>query len=149
MTQSKKLGELLLEAEVITVENLQHALDVQANSGERLGSVLLRLELVDACLLASVLARQQGVEAVDLRTELPTPEALSVLSREQAYRLGCIPLRLIAGELAAAFVDPCDEQGVSEVERIADRQVRRLVAPQTTIYSAIMHYYPPEGTRGH
>jgi type IV pilus assembly protein PilB len=149
MTPSKKLGELLLEAEVITVDNLQHALEVQSGSGERLGSVLLRLELVDACLLASILARQQGVEAVDLQAERPTPEALSVLTREQAYRLGCMPLRLTADELAVAFMDPCDEQGVSEVARVTGRQVRRLVAPQTTIYSAIMRYYPPEGTRGH
>jgi type IV pilus assembly protein PilB len=149
MTPSKKLGELLLEADVLTVDNLQHALDVQSASGERLGSVLLRLELVDASLLASVLARQQGVEAVDLQAERPTPEALSVLTREQAYRLGCMPLRLTTDELAVAFMDPCDEQGVSEVARVAGRQVRRLVAPQTAIYSSIMRYYPPEGTRGH
>ena len=149
MTPNKKLGELLLEADLIAVDNLQHALDVQSTSGERLGSVLLRLELVDASLLASVLARQQGVEAVDFRTERPTPEALSVLTREQAYTLGCMPLRLTSDELAVAFMDPCDEQGVREVVRLAGRQVRRLVAPQTTIYSAIMRYYPPEGTRGH
>ncbi|MCU0291120.1 MAG: hypothetical protein MUF10_03900 [Thermoanaerobaculaceae bacterium] len=149
MTPSTKLGELLLEADVITVENLQRALDVQLDSGERLGSVLLRLELVDAALLASTLARQLGVEAVDLQAERPTPEALGVLTREQAYRLGCIPLRLAADELAVAFMDPCDDEGVSEVARAAGRQVRRLVAPQTAIYTAIMRHYPPEGTRGH
>lgn len=149
MTPSTKLGELLLEAEVITVDNLQHALEVQLGSGERLGSVLLRLELVDASLLASTLARQLGVEAVDLKAERPTPEALSVLTREQAYRLGCIPLRLIDGDLAVAFMDPCDEQGVGEVARATGRQVRRLVAPQTAIYTAIMRHYPPEGTRGY
>jgi hypothetical protein len=149
MTPSKKLGELLLEADVITVESLQRALEVQSDSGERLGSVLLRLELVDATLLASILARQQGVEAVDLQTERPTQEALGALTREQAYRLGCIPLRLTASELAVAFMDPCDEEGVSEVAHAAGRQVRRLVAPQTAIYTAIMRHYPPEGTRGH
>jgi type IV pilus assembly protein PilB len=148
MTHRKKLGELLLEAEAITVDNLQRALEVQSASGERLGSLLLRLELVDARLLASALARQQGVEAVDLQVEMPSEEALGVLTREQAYRLGCVPLRVTADELAAAFIDPRDEQGVREVARVTGRQVRCLIAPQTTIYSAIMRYYPPGDAPG-
>ncbi|HNX49676.1 MAG TPA: hypothetical protein PLS53_10900 [Thermoanaerobaculaceae bacterium] len=147
MTQSKKLGELLLEAEAINVKSLQRALEVQSGSGERLGSVLVRLELVDAHLLASALERQQGVDAVDLLVERPSSETLGILTREQAYRLGCVPLRLTGDELTVAFMDPRDEQGVQEVARVTGRQVRCLVAPQTTIYSAIMRYYPPEGTR--
>ena len=61
MTATKRLGELLLEAEAITAEDLARALEIQSTSGEKLGSLLLRLHMVDARLLGALLARQKGV----------------------------------------------------------------------------------------
>lgn len=144
---TKKLGELLLEAEALTAENLARALEIQSASGERLGSLLLRLHLVDSRLLGAVLARQQGVEAVDIAVETPEPRALAMLSREQAHRLGCVPLRLVGEDVEVVFTDPLDARVVAEVERAAGRPVRRLVAPQTSVFAAIMRHYPPEGRR--
>ncbi len=144
---TKKLGELLLEAEALTAENLARALEIQSASGERLGSLLLRLHLVDSRLLGAVLARQQGVEAVDLAVETPEPRALAMLSREQAHRLGCVPLRLVGEDVEVVFTDPLDARVVAEVERAAGRPVRRLVAPQTSVFATIMRHYPPEGRR--
>ncbi|HPC84425.1 MAG TPA: hypothetical protein P5234_13735 [Thermoanaerobaculaceae bacterium] len=147
MTGSKRLGELLLEAEAITAEDLERALEIQSSSGERLGSVLLRLHMVDSRLLGALLARQHGVEAVDLAVALPQPRALALLSREQAHRLGCLPLRVVGDEVEVVFTDPMDARVVAEVERTVGRPVRRLVAPQTSVFAAIMRHYPPEGPR--
>ena len=115
MTTTKKLGELLLEAEALTPENLAQALEIQSASGERLGSLLLRLQMVDARVLRAALAHQKGVEAVDLAVETPEPRALAMVSREQAHRLGCVPLRLVGEELEVVFIDPLDGRVVAEV----------------------------------
>lgn len=147
MTATKKLGELLLEAEAITVEDLGRALEIQSTSGEKLGSLLLRLHMVDSRLLGTVLARQKGVDAIDLAGETPDPRALALLSREQAHRLGCVPLRLVGEAVEVVFTDPLDARVVAEVERVTGRPVRRLVAPQSSVFAAIMRHYPPEGRR--
>jgi type IV pilus assembly protein PilB len=147
MSQVRRLGELLVEAEAITEESLARALEIQSSSGERLGSLLLRLEMVDSQLLALLLARQHNVEPVNLQEEDPTPEALALLSREQAYEWGCLPVRVTDTEVAVAMIDPCDKRVLTEIERTTSRQVRRMVAPQTTIYQSIMRNYPPERGR--
>lgn len=144
MPQPRRLGELLVEAEAITEESLARALEIQSTSGERLGRLLLRLEMVDSGLLAMILARQHEVEPVDLQEEHPVPDALALLRREQAYELGCLPVRVSDTEVAVAMIDPRDGHAVTTIERLTGRQVRRMVAPQTVIYQAIMRHYPPE-----
>jgi type IV pilus assembly protein PilB len=137
----KKLGELLLEAAAITADDLQRALEIQQTSGERLGSILVRLDIVDSRMLASVLGAQQNVDGIDLRDNKPTADALALLTPELARRLGCLPLRLDSGILSVAMVDPRDETVVAELVRHTGKQVKRMVAPQTMIYSAIVQYY--------
>ena len=137
----KKLGELLLEAQAITPEELERALEIQQSSGERLGSILLRLEMVDSKMLSSVLGKQQEVEGVDLLETRPRAEALGLLTAQEARRLGCVPLWLEGDLLAVAMVDPRDEAVVLELARRTGRRIKRLIAPQTMIYSAIVQHY--------
>ncbi len=143
----KKLGELLLEAHAITSEELERALEIQQSSGERLGSILLRLEIVDSKMLSSVLGKQQDVEGVDLREVKPTREALALVKGALAHHLGCIPLWVEGETLAVAMVDPRDEAAVLELARHTGRRIKRLIAPQTMIYTAVVHHYGG-GVRG-
>jgi type IV pilus assembly protein PilB len=137
----KRLGDMLLEAEVITAEDLQRALEIQQSSGERLGSILIKLEIVDSRMLSELLGAQHSVDGVDLRDTKPSKEALALITPEMARRLGCLPLALDDDTLSVAMVDPRDEALVAELVRHTGKKVRRMVAPQTTIYSAIVQYY--------
>jgi type IV pilus assembly protein PilB len=137
----KKLGELLLEAHAITADELGRALEIQQSSGERLGSILLRLEMVDSKMLSSALGKQQDVEGVDLREVKPSKEALGLVKGLVARRLGCIPLWLEGEVLAVAMVDPRDEAVVLELAQHTGKRIKRMIAPQTMIYSAIVQSY--------
>ena len=57
----RKLGDLLLENDLITPEQLDRALIEQGKTGERLGVVLCRLKIIDSAALLRLLAVQYQV----------------------------------------------------------------------------------------
>ena len=60
------LGDLLIQRRLITSEDLKAALAEPRNTGERVGEVLLRLEIVDDLTLTNTLAEHLGIERADL-----------------------------------------------------------------------------------
>ena len=62
---AKRFGELLVEASVITAGDLQSALEIQRETGERLGEALVKLELATEVDIVDALAGQLGIEEFD------------------------------------------------------------------------------------
>ena len=64
--QTDKTGKYLLDAGVITEDDLTDALRQQEQSGGRLGSVLLERGAISQGTLIDVLAKRLGVKVKDL-----------------------------------------------------------------------------------
>lgn len=58
----RPLGQLFVSKGLLSEERLEHALDVQAEKGGRLGEKLVELGYVSSSALAQLLAEQYGVE---------------------------------------------------------------------------------------
>jgi hypothetical protein len=86
------LGHLLLEFGLITPEQLEQALEVQQQTGEQIGGVLVRLGMLDVSALD--VALQSQLQKQKLNQSIPTPVAIRIgdilvagghISREQLY----------------------------------------------------------------
>ena len=62
MVTWKPLGELLVERRLLTVDELDDALEEQSVTGERLGAILVGRRVVASAVVTTVLAEQVGVE---------------------------------------------------------------------------------------
>src|SRR5438874_13801819 len=62
---AQRLGEMLLEFNKITPDQLQEALEEQRHTNERLGEILVRFGLINQAELEELLARQRGKWPVD------------------------------------------------------------------------------------
>ena len=65
---AKKIGEILLKAELISNDQLHQALQEQKRTGERLGSLLVKMGFLAEDEILSCLSKQFGVPAIDLET---------------------------------------------------------------------------------
>jgi hypothetical protein len=137
----KKLGEMLRDRKLVDKKTLKAALEVQRTTGDRLGTTLLKLELMDATMLAQLLAEQQDVEGVDPSTLSPTREACQLLSFEEAMAMGVLPLRIEDDTLAVAMTDPRDTATIKKLKALTGREIRRFVAPQMALYQALKDAY--------
>ena len=86
----KKIGECLVQAGLITETDLQTALVEHKRSGERLGTVLVRLNLASERQIAKTLAYQLGFSYVNLAENPPDPAAVILIPKEVALKRTCV-----------------------------------------------------------
>ena len=109
----------LLEEEGLTArEQIERALTEGERTGERLGEVLLRWQLVDERQLALLLARQWQLSFLDEHELSPDPEALAILSTEEARQIGAVPVRWEDEVLRVVVAEPTEDRLVEARARI-------------------------------
>ena len=76
---SKKIGELLRELDLIDESQFKKVLAEQKRTGDKVGDIILRLGLVTAEDLESILSRQHAVPSLSLENYNPPAEAIALI----------------------------------------------------------------------
>ncbi len=111
-----KLGDLLLEANLIDEVQMKIALEEQKRLGTRFGSTLIALHFIDENVLTAFLSKQLDMPCVSLHNIEITPKVLSKMPKEMALRLEALPVRVEKDRLFVAMSDPMDMEGIEEIE---------------------------------
>ena len=77
----KKIGECLIQAGLISDDDLESALVEHKRTGERLGVVLVRMNLATEKQIAKALAMQLGFPYVSLAENPPDPSSIVAVRR--------------------------------------------------------------------
>jgi type IV pilus assembly protein PilB len=101
-----RLGERLLAGNLISEGQLQRALEVQRQSGNALGTVLINLGMLDEDRLVAELSVHLEIPVIDLRKELVDPDAARLVPEEFSRRHVVLPIQSEDGQLAVAMADP-------------------------------------------
>ena len=137
----KRIGEILIERGKLDQANLERALRLQGDSGERLGSLLVTLGLC---------AQRDVAEALSLQLEFPLVDAngypeFPILEERVSARFlreaRALPVREDESELALAMADPTDAYTIGAFEMVTGRTVRPLVAIPTELDAALERLY--------
>ena len=137
-----RLGQLLVQANLVTENNLARALGVQNFAGGRLGTLLLERGSVDEDGLGNTLARQHGCEYVPWRVlDSISAVTIAALPAKFAIKHGAIPYERGENYLKLALRDPGDLRILDELFFVTGRKVFAGVAPEVRIYQALEKYY--------
>jgi hypothetical protein len=116
------LGTLLIERGFLDAERLDEALRIGADSGERLGEVVVRMGWASEDDLAKTLADQWKLRYVERSAISFDGDALSRMSREEATRLEALPMRVGEdGAVVVALAEPTDARFLALHELLGDR----------------------------
>ena len=102
----KKLGEVLLDAEIITSEQLKETLKEQKETGKRFGQILLEKKIITEEILENVLGQQLGIPHVWLRKGMVDPKIVNIIPKDKAILYQVIPMFKIKKRLIIATADP-------------------------------------------
>lgn len=144
--QRIRLGELLVGAEIITPEQLQEVLALQARDKRKLGTLLVESGYVSETQVTQILSQQLSVPWVSLHHIDFSRQLLNLVQRELAERHCLIPIYVRSSRyqretLYIAMEDPTDVEARAEVELYAGLPVRAMIAPPSEIRAAIRVYY--------
>lgn len=137
MSERKRLGELLLEADIITQDALDRALRMQVGGTRRLGRILVNMGAISSDQLTDMLSQQFQLPVIDPEQEY-SPVAQGLLPRYLCKKFEVLPLGL-EGErvLKLAMTDPSDNEAISSVEKYTGKAVQPCLARLTAIHKAI------------
>ncbi|MDQ1256728.1 MAG: type pilus assembly protein PilB, partial [Candidatus Hydrogenedentes bacterium] len=132
--RSRKMGEILHAAGVITEEQLKDALGEQKAMPDRLlGTILLEKGYVDEHDIAQVVSSQLQVPFMPLYPETVGPEAAGLLDGKFCMWHMCVPLRATSELLVVAMANPLDSAALEKIESASTRRVVPVVATPSDI----------------
>ena len=136
----KLLGDLLVESNVISDEQLHFALS-QKRRDEKLGDYLITENLITEQQLIEVLEFQLGIPHVNLNQYSIDPELLQLVPKELAKRTNIMPLKKNKNKLLIAMADPMDYFAIEEVRMATGCQIETSIAAKDDLFRTITKYY--------
>lgn len=130
LTMQQSLGQRLLAGALITPEQLDEALALQAEHGTRLGETLLSMGVLRGDHLAAMLAGQHGLVTFDPALFRPK-EAVYAANTDEWYREQRVLLIPAASEqIQVVTADPFNQDLLSTIEQRVGCPVEPLVASE-------------------
>ena len=143
----KRLGDMLVEANVITGDQLMEALAKQKESGKRLGEILVDLRFTDETEIVEAMAQQMKIPVARIREAKLVPEIIELLPENIVRKHHVIPFELDENNpniLRVAMSDPLDIIAVDDLSIITNMQIDVMAATPSDITYAIEKYYGNE-----
>jgi len=137
----ERMGQLLLEAQLISEEQVRTALQVQELSGSRLGSILVEMGAVSEATLLQFLSQQYGVSTIFLWTCQVDRDLLALIPVDMAKKYTVVPVRKTGSRLMLAMVDPSNTSVLDEIKFLVGVHVVPIVAMESDIQAAIRRLY--------
>ncbi|GHV41243.1 hypothetical protein FACS189490_07750 [Clostridia bacterium] len=142
--QKLRLGDILVEQQVLTEEQLQTALEEQRGTRLRLGQHLIASGTITDSAIAHALQVQLGMEHVDLRFTRLTPEMVALVPGNVLRRYSAIPIEFGkdgSNTLVVAMSDPLDINAQDDIEVITGCRLDVKIATESEIQAALDRYY--------
>ena len=137
----KRIGEILVNRNRITPDQLNDVLRIQKETARPLGQILVEKGLLADEELRELLAEQLGIPHVWLRKGLIDPRIVHVLPKEKSLLFQAIPMFKINNVLILAISDPHAFFIIDEVSKITDLDVEPVLCRSDDIAEAIHEYY--------
>lgn len=141
-----RLGQLLVDARILTAEQLDEVLSLQKTDGRKLGALLVESGLVTETLLTQVLSQQLSVPWVSLNHIDFSRELLNLVPIEVAEKYCLVPIyvRAVRGQgdtLYVAMEDPMNEDALRDCAATSGLPTRAMIAAPSDIFRVLRLHY--------
>lgn len=137
----KSFGQLLVQANLITDEQLNEAVKEQEQSGKKLGEVMLEKGYISHEDIVQVLEFQLGIPHVNLERIDVDEDAVKMIPEAMARMHDIIAVRFSEGKIVVAMSDPLNIFAIDDVKIFTRMDVTPNIASSEDIKKAINKYY--------
>ncbi|MGZ5008838.1 MAG: GspE/PulE/PilB domain-containing protein, partial [Methylobacter sp.] len=141
ITKKIRIGDLLVQNQIITQEQLESALAEQKKTGRQLGRTLINLNVISETELLNFLSQQLKIPFLDILQYPRKPEVTKLLSEALARRFRVLLLENNEFDVLLAMADPTDLMGLDELTRILKKTIRPVVVRESDLLMAIDQSY--------
>jgi MSHA biogenesis protein MshE len=136
-----RLGDLLVQNNLIDDDQLQKALSEQRNTGRKLGATLVSMGLVTEFQLLELLSEHLQVPLINLSEYKVNPNAVRLLPEIQARRYRALVLEDKGDSLLVGMSDPADINAVDDLTAKLSKPIEIAVVSESQLFEAYESYY--------
>lgn len=137
MGSRKRLGDLLQEKGLLTEEELNEALKLQRESGEKLGDALVKLGLIQPEQMADVLSEHLGIPRVDPNRCYIPSELVNMVPDDLLNGNQILPIELENNLMTVAMTDPLNILIIDELQQATGFNIKPVIATSEEIMTAL------------
>lgn len=138
----KQIGQILVEAGIISDKTLDRALEKQKSSGKRIGMILCEMGIVTDAEILQAVARQLDIKMVrDLASRQFPSQLLQLIPEDFAIHNLVFPLKQEGTVLAVAVTDPYDTDTLENLAFKTNLKILPVLATPADVMAAIRKHY--------
>jgi len=140
--RTQRIGEILVNKNLITREQLEETLETQKHTGKKLGEILVKKGFINEKTLVDLISFQRGYDTVELgnlRDSIDQSVA-NLISKEFAFKRKVFPFKLVDSTLHVAMIDPRDINAIDEIRLLTGYNVKPFITTQKEIEDIIKQY---------
>jgi type IV pilus assembly protein PilB len=138
---NERIGELLVQKNLITADQLQKARQEARSKNERLGHQITKLGFLQESELTDFVAKQYGLPTIDLADFEIDGDVIRLVPEEVAIKHTVIPVNRAGSTLILATADPSNIFAIDDIKFLTGYNVEVVVASEDQIKAAIDKYY--------
>jgi MSHA biogenesis protein MshE len=136
-----RIGEVLLDAELITTEQLEQAVEIQKKHGGKLGDILIGAGFITEVEFLRALSNQLNLPFIELQHYSVKPKIIRKLPERIARRFKALVLDYIGEQYLVGLADPTDVLAYDEVSHILNAPIRVAIVKGSDLLKIIDQVY--------
>ena len=142
-----RLGEILIQRKLITEEDLERALELQKERGDKIGKTLVDMGFIAMRDVLAALSEQLQVPLVSIDAPPVVSPETETLSPRFLRQFRCLPMSRDDHTITLAMADPLDVETIAAVRHCTGLKINTVLAPEQEIVDAIDKYYGESAAR--
>src|SRR5580698_8122898 len=142
-----RLGEILIQRKLITEEDLERALELQKERGDKIGKTLVDMGFIAMRDVLAALSEQLDVPLVSIDSPPLVSSETEALSPRFLRQFRCLPMSREDHTMTLAMADPLDVETIAAVRHCTGLKISTVLAPEQEIVDAIDKYYGESAAR--
>lgn len=131
----KRIGKILLEAGLITEDQLQEA--VESQDGRSLVRTLVELGYASEEDIAKAVAKATNLPYLKLSEYKINPAAVALIPEDMARRYELVPIDIEDNKLVVAMSDPANVFAVDDLRIMTGYEIKPVVSTESDVINAI------------
>lgn len=143
----KLLGEILVEKNIISSEQLKQTLDVQLQEGGHIGEIVVRLGFATEEDIAQCISFQYGFPYLPLENYEIPEETTKLIPRYVANHYCVLPIDKMKNTLIIVMANPFNLEAIEDLEDLTSSEIQIFISTASDIRKAIERCYKNEQSK--
>jgi type IV pilus assembly protein PilB len=138
-----RLVQILIDGNLITQEQLEHALAVQKERGGRVSEILAQEGYISESELMVTLSEHLGIPPINLAKIKIPDEVIGLISKQLARFYQAVPISRVGNTLTVAMADPLNVFALDDLKLMTGMEVQPVISNPRDVADKLQEVYSP------